>query len=81
MNHVALGIFDMKKEHAVYPHDQFKPYISISNEDKENLIPKLDISNGESITSNKFMVMTIGIFVDILLRILYMLYPAWGVSV
>ena len=38
MDLVALGNFDMKKEHAVYPHDQSKPYISISNEDKENLI-------------------------------------------
>ena len=38
MDHVALGNFDMKKEHAVYPHDQSEPYISISNEDKENLI-------------------------------------------
>ena len=50
MDHVALGNFDMKKEHVVYPYDQFEPYISISNEDKENLISKLDISNGESIT-------------------------------
>ena len=36
--HVALGNFDMEKEHVVYPYDQFEPYISISNEDKENLI-------------------------------------------
>ena len=52
MDHVALGNFDMKKEHAVYPYDQSEPYISISNEDKENLISEPDISNGESITSN-----------------------------
>ena len=52
MDHVALGNFDMQKVHAVYPHNQFEPYISISNEDKENLILELDISNGESITSN-----------------------------
>ena len=52
MDHVALGNFDIKKEHAVYPHDQSDPYISISNEDKENLISEPDISNGESITSN-----------------------------
>ena len=38
MDHVALGKFDIKKEHVVYPHDQFDPYISISNEDKENNI-------------------------------------------
>ena len=44
MDLVALGNFDMEKEHAVYP------YINISNEDKENLISELDISNGESIT-------------------------------
>ena len=47
---MALGNFDMEKEHAVYPYGQSKPYISISNEDKENLISELDISNGESIT-------------------------------
>ena len=52
MDHVALGNIDMKKEHAVYPHDQFEPYISISNEDKENSISEPDINNGESITSN-----------------------------
>ena len=51
MDHVALGNFDMEKEHAVYPHDQFEPYISISNEEKENLISEPDINNGESITS------------------------------
>ena len=50
MDHVALGNFDMENKHAVYPYDQSKPYISISNEDKENLISELDISNGESIT-------------------------------
>ena len=50
MDLMALGIFDMEKEHAVYPYDQSEPYISINNEDKENLISKLDISNGESIT-------------------------------
>ena len=38
MDHVALGNFDMKKEHAVYPYDQSEPYISTSNEEKENLI-------------------------------------------
>ena len=52
MDHVALGNFDMKKEHATYPHDQSKPYISISNEGKENLISEPDINNGESITSD-----------------------------
>ena len=49
---MALGNFDMEKEHAVYPYDQSEPYISISNEEKENLISKLDISNGESIDIN-----------------------------
>ena len=24
MDHVALGKFDMKKEHAVYPYDQYQ---------------------------------------------------------
>ena len=38
MDLFALGNFDMEKEHAVYPYDQFDPYIRISNEDKENLI-------------------------------------------
>ena len=38
MDHVALGNFDMEKEHVVYPYNQSEPYISISNEDKENLI-------------------------------------------
>ena len=38
MDHVALGNLDMEKEHAVYPYDKSKPYISISNEDKYNLI-------------------------------------------
>ena len=38
MDHVALGNFDMKKDHAVYPHDQSRTYINISDEDKENLI-------------------------------------------
>ena len=52
MDHVALGNFDMKKEHAFYPHNQSEPYISISNEDKENLISEPDINNGESITFN-----------------------------
>ena len=52
MDHMALENFDVKKEHAIYPHDQSEPYISISNEDKENLISELDISNGQSITSN-----------------------------
>ena len=50
MDLVALGNVDMEKEHAVYPYDQSEPYISISNEDKENLILELDINNGESIT-------------------------------
>ena len=50
MDHVALGNFDMEKKHAFYPYDHSEPYISISNEDKENLISELDISNGESIT-------------------------------
>ena len=52
MDLVALGNFDMEKEHAVYPYDQSQPYISISNEDKENSISEPDINNGESITSN-----------------------------
>ena len=52
MDHVALGNFDMEKEHAFYPYDQSEPYIKISNEDKENLILEHDISNGESITSD-----------------------------
>ena len=35
MDHVALGNFDNKKKKlAVYPHDKYEPYISISNEDK-----------------------------------------------
>ena len=38
MDLVALGNFDMEKGHAVYPYDQSEPYISISNEAKENLI-------------------------------------------
>ena len=38
MEVVDLGNFDMEKEHAIYPYDQSDPYISISNEDKENLI-------------------------------------------
>ena len=38
MDLVALGNFDMEKEHAVYPYDQSEPYISINNEEKENLI-------------------------------------------
>ena len=38
MKLVDLGNFDMLKEHVVYPYDQSKPYISINNEDKENLI-------------------------------------------
>ena len=50
MDLVALWNFDMEKEHAVYPYDQSDSYISIINEDKENLISELDISNGESIT-------------------------------
>ena len=50
MDLLALGNFDMEKEHAVYPYDQSEPYIRISDEDKENLISELDISNGESIT-------------------------------
>ena len=52
MDYVALGNFDMKKEHTIYPHDQSKTYISISNEDKENSISKPDISNGKSIAFN-----------------------------
>ena len=35
MDHVALGKFDMEKEHATYPYDQSGPYISINNEDME----------------------------------------------
>ena len=50
MDLVALGNFSIEKEHAVYPYDLSEPYISINNEDKENLISKLDINNGESIT-------------------------------
>ena len=50
MDLLALGNFYME-EHAVYTYDQSEPYISISNEDKENLISELDINNGESITS------------------------------
>ena len=46
MDLVALGNFDMEKEHAIYPYDQFDLYIIISNEDKENLISELDINNG-----------------------------------
>ena len=38
MDLVALGNFEMEEEHAVYPYDHSEPYISISNEDKENLI-------------------------------------------
>ena len=52
MDHVALGNFDMKKEHAFYAHYQSDTYINISNEDKENLISELDIINEESITSD-----------------------------
>ena len=52
MDLVALGNFDMEKEHAVYPYDQSKPYITINNEDKENLTSECNISNGESITSD-----------------------------
>ena len=52
MDLVALEIFDMEKEHAVYPYDQFEPYITISNKGKENLISECNISNGESITSD-----------------------------
>ena len=73
MDHVALGNFDMKKEHAVYPHDQSKPYISISKEDKENLISTM--GNPSHLT------MTIGIFVNILLRTPSMLSLARGVSI
>ena len=38
MDLVALENFDTEKEHAVYPYDQSKPYITISNEEKEKLI-------------------------------------------
>ena len=38
MDLVELGNFDMEKEHAFYPYDHYEPYISISNEDIENLI-------------------------------------------
>ena len=38
MDLVALENFDTEKEHAVYPYDHSEPYITISNEDKENLI-------------------------------------------
>ena len=38
MDLVALENFDIEKEHAIYPYDQSEPYITISNEDKENLI-------------------------------------------
>ena len=34
IDHVALGNFDMEKDHVVYPYDQSEPYISISNEEK-----------------------------------------------
>ena len=37
MDHVALVNFDMKKEHAVYPYDQSEAYISINNEEKDDL--------------------------------------------
>ena len=50
MDLMALENFDMEKEHAVYPYDQSKPYITISNEDKENLISECNINNGKSIT-------------------------------
>ena len=41
MDHVALGNFDMKKEHAVYPYDHsesyhVEPHKGINNEDIEN---------------------------------------------
>ena len=52
MDLVALGNFDMEEEHAIYPYDESKSYIRISNEDKESLTSELDISNGESITSD-----------------------------
>ena len=52
MDHMALGNFDMKREHVVYPHDQSETYIDISSEDKENSISEPDMSNGESITFN-----------------------------
>ena len=48
MDLVALENFDMEKEHAIYPYDQSEPYITISNEDKENLISECNINNGES---------------------------------
>ena len=35
---MALRNFNMEEEHVVYPYDQFEPYITISNEVKENLI-------------------------------------------
>ena len=38
MDLVALGNFDMEKEHVVYPYDQSEPYMRIGYEDKENLI-------------------------------------------
>ena len=81
MDHVALGNFDMEKEHAVYPYDESEPYISISNEYKENLISELDIRNGESITSDIDGGDDYWDFVNILLRIPSMLYPARGVPI
>ena len=81
MDHVALGNFDMEKEHAIYPNDQSEPYISIIHEYKENLISELDINNRESITSDIDGGDDYWDFVDILLRILSMLYPARGVSI
>ena len=57
MDHVALGNFDMKKEHAFYPYDQSEPYISIRNEDKENLISAM----GNPSHMTWMGVMTIGI--------------------
>ena len=49
MDHVALGNFDMKKEHAVYPYDHSesyhaKPHKGISNEDMEKqFCEKMDV--------------------------------------
>ena len=47
----------MEKQHSklLYNHSESyhsEPYKGINNEDKEKLISELDISNGESITSN-----------------------------
>ena len=53
MDLVALKIFDMEEEHAVYPYDQPEPYINISNEDKgKQKSQELGTSDEESMTSD-----------------------------